>query len=1168
MVLSIRCVHAGLMMGLALGLPFANARGEHYLIAPGGTGDHPTIQDAIDAAEPGTIIELADGIFRGDGNRDVDFRGKAITIRSVSGNPDACIVDCQGSDLSPHRGFIFQTAEGAASVLQALTIRNGVAYEGGGVLCRGASPTFRNCVFTEDRVNWMGGGVYCIAGSNPHFHHCRFIRNASTGAAGALGTVSSFPTLVGCTFLGNHADRRGGAVHSIRNYSKESWTVPPELEEDRFPRRITSFTRYVDCTFSGNTSGLAGGAVSLLYCSPRFENTVFAHNHQDATYPNTIHGGALAHNTFSYPLLENCNLYGNSGGDWIGYIEEQFGIRGNRSVDPARGGGSAAAPVPSGKELAVRERLRAARNRLIALKNRGWLCEIQGDYAAAETLFRELLATHQRLLGDAHPRVAESLENVAYVLWERGNAAESEVYYRQALGIRRCMHGASHETSLRCLTDLARVVADSEDLDTAEALLREALALLRSGLGEEHIQTAECLSDLGMLSLAKGDPTEAERFLRRALEIRAKTYHDDHTLIAWDRHHLATALQAEHQYRDAEQLFRRALGPRRIRFGDDHPIVARTLSCIADCILGWGLATGETTRHAQADSLYARAASIFERARLDVGRDFSRAEFLDSPYTRLAATRWVLERTDDVWPALERAHGRALADMLLASDGRSLDPREASRADSLLDLLGQCERRLPVLEEAARSDTTGEATALLAESRILHQEVKVAWAAFQENMAAKYPLAEGQTLPLESVQRTLPETTAIIGWLHHEVDQQVFASAGYVIRSSGPVAWIGLETEDAAGRACIREFREGLVVPPTTTDSDQQLARLRLDGEALWRYWVAPLTRFLEGIDHLVVIPSGPMLGIPLESLLDDAGDYLGTQYAISYSPSATVYAWLQEEKTNRARPPSRETLLVGDPPFTPQHLAAMRAKTDDSELQEEPSPSFTSNYMRSALSGNEESLARLPRLRWTRTEVTRIEPLVPEATSLLGEAASEKELMRMARSGGLRRFGIIHLATHALIDDRRPERSALVLSRAELPDPLEAASQSERIFDGLLTAAEIVREIDLDADLVTLSACQTGLGRETPGEGYVGLAQAFLRAGARSLLVSLWRVEDEATALLMTRFYENLAGSRGEPMSKARALQEAKHWLRSQAQPSFPHPCSWAGFILIGDPE
>src|SRR5262249_27444919 len=151
-------------------------------------------------------------------------------------------------------------------------------------------------------------------------------------------------------------------------------------------------------------------------------------------------------------------------------------------------------------------------------------------------------------------------------------------------------------------------------------------------------------------------------------------------------------------------------------------------------------------------------------------------------------------------------------------------------------------------------------------------------------------------------------------------------------------------------------------------------------------------------------------------------------------------------------------------------------------------------------------------------------------------------------------------------------------------------------VIDGRLTAEKVRRKWKLNAKLVTLSACETGLGRHSGGEGYVGFAQAFFVAGARSLVVSLWKVNDTATALLMTRLYQNMLGKRdglASALPKAEALREAKSWLRrltvddvtavtdrergsarprqkspsSQVRP-FDHPHFWSAFILMGDPD
>jgi CHAT domain-containing protein len=121
---------------------------------------------------------------------------------------------------------------------------------------------------------------------------------------------------------------------------------------------------------------------------------------------------------------------------------------------------------------------------------------------------------------------------------------------------------------------------------------------------------------------------------------------------------------------------------------------------------------------------------------------------------------------------------------------------------------------------------------------------------------------------------------------------------------------------------------------------------------------------------------------------------------------------------------------------------------------------------------------------------------------------------------------------------------SAIVLA----PDPDRSADPTAPETDGQITAQQIVNTWDPDADLVVVSACVSGLGRYAGGEGYLGFSQALLVKGARSLVLSLWKVDDRATALLMTRFYQNLLGKRpglSEPMPKTEALDEVKRWLR-----------------------
>jgi CHAT domain-containing protein len=254
-----------------------------------------------------------------------------------------------------------------------------------------------------------------------------------------------------------------------------------------------------------------------------------------------------------------------------------------------------------------------------------------------------------------------------------------------------------------------------------------------------------------------------------------------------------------------------------------------------------------------------------------------------------------------------------------------------------------------------------------------------------------------------------------------------------------------------------------------------------------------------------------------------------------------------------------------------------------------------------------EEEWLRLP---GTRIEAEALQRLFDSAGAgsdlLLGPQASEQRLHELAQKGTLAKYRCIHLATHGEVDHTWPLRSAVLLARDQLPDPSKQLEAGLPVYDARLTAEEVLRTWNLNSELVTLSACQSGLGRYENGEGFVGFAQAFLLAGSRGVCLSLWPVDDAAAVLLMERFYANLLGKRAGldgPLGKAQALAEAREWLRTlsaeeaarlsarlrgglaraKGRPALPaapgppaenrdrpfaHPYYWAAFVLIGDPD
>jgi len=230
------------------------ALGTTYVVKPDGTGNFPTIQDAINAACDGDTIELTNGRFHGTKNRDIDYINKAITVRSQNG-AEACTVDCSGSKISPHGGFYFHRGEGQGSRLEGVTIMNGILFgpidaRGAGILCVGSSPTIINCKIIENWANDAGGGICCDSAS-PIIIDCTISGNGTDGNGGGMCCVNASPIITGCVFTGNWANGNGGGIYCPSSSN-------PSI---------------ISCTISGNVADTGGG----IYGSPNlpeFERTI------------------------------------------------------------------------------------------------------------------------------------------------------------------------------------------------------------------------------------------------------------------------------------------------------------------------------------------------------------------------------------------------------------------------------------------------------------------------------------------------------------------------------------------------------------------------------------------------------------------------------------------------------------------------------------------------------------------------------------------------------------------------------------------------------------------------------------------------------------------------------------------------------------------------------
>jgi len=782
-----------------------------------------------------------------------------------------------------------------------------------------------------------------------------------------------------------------------------------------------------------------------------------------------------------------------------------------------------------------------------------------GEYTGAEAMFRGALSIQRQTLG-THPHVSETLNDLASVVWSRGNLIEAEQLFRESIAMDRELFGPRHEYVAIGLGNLAGVLRGAGRVSEAAELARQALDIYRDS-GDE-VRTAYALTNLALAEASYGDLEEAERLERQALEIRRSVLGSDVPEVGLSLLGLGRLHRIQGDYEQAEKHLTEALDILSAYRVLDDSRLRSARHQLAKVLLA-------QHREGEAKPLLRESVHSYERARpQQAGSGLSKALYeRTSPHLDLAICHLELGEPDSAWCSLERGLARTLKELLAES-------KATAGLDSLRRELRSLEDEMVVTASVidAGLDSTAANSRSDVRSRLLGTQARVG--AFEAFLGAAVDSSVLGPPSLERVQSLLPESRALIGWIDSRRRDSETDPWGFVIRHRGPVNWFRLRR--AEGEECLEEPG-----PPylghALRECDSPRLAIDISARSLWGRYIEPLQGSLDGVDELVVMPSGWLLGTPAEVLRDPEGNLLGEKYLVTYSPSAGIYCWLEGRREHDRTDLTSKALLIGDPLLHEEQLSGRdrRAGTDALPL-DRAEGHVEDGTRRGVLAGSRQALANLPDLPGTRTEIGRLEKLWAEPTVLLGADATEQGLATLAESGELAEYGTVHLATHALIDDEIPARSALVLSQVGLPDALRCVMEGSPVHDGLLSAAEVLADWRLHAELVTLSACETGLGRDVPGDGYVGLADAFLCSGAASLLVSLWAVDDAATSLLMTRFYRNWLGVRGDPvaatvrrMSKAGALQEAKAWLRDYTDEAgvkpYEHPHYWAAFVLIG---
>jgi len=831
---------------------------------------------------------------------------------------------------------------------------------------------------------------------------------------------------------------------------------------------------------------------------------------------------------------------------------------------------------------------------IISLNNLAILYVFQGRYSEAEPLLLQALELRQQILGKKHPDFAASLNNLGLLYYFQGRYSEAEPLFLQALKLRKQLLGEIHPDVATSLANLAVLYDDQRRYSEVEILYLQSLEIDKQLLGEQHPNYATILNNLALLYYAQGRYSEAESLCLEALDLRKKIFGEIHPDIANSLNNLALLYSSqEEKYNEAGILYLQALDLRKKIFGEIHPDIATSLVNLAVLYDVQG-------KYDEAERLFLQSLELRKQifGRLNI--------YVADSLNVLAKLLVVTNRFDQAFTKSQEAnliYNQIIKRLFATCSEKDLKKYLNDIAQNFYILLSIVYQYLPESSEAKQIalDFTLKRklltfTLLATQSQIVHNsddsELTKLWQkliSINEQITyleLHYNPEEQKRLPelqqqFDDLQRQINQKLPENEWQQRLVNRAEIASAlppnsilieivrftvynfeerswqnkrylAFTLPAGKPesVQMIDLgEAEEI--EKIIQKLRQEVSLNIGKTSGlcdDEELNIKNYDSNPaieLSEKIYQPLHEIVKNYQHLIIAPDGQLNIVPWQILpVDDTGNtLLMDNYTVSYLSTGMD---ILRSTVPIKRQPS-QPLIIADPDFDLGTNFDYQYQAQDSN--------FGSELFK--------IIAEKPCERYTGIKsLEKVAQKFKNVTSYLGENALETCLYNHPSPL------ILLISTHGIflpdqdikLDDKdQPKgkienpmlRSGLALAGINTKAKIEVSPPeirekigklSDEIGKGFVSAQDIAR-LDLwGNELTVLSACQTALGDIKIGEGVFGLRRAFTLAGAKCLIMSLWRVPDQATGLLMTRFFDNLKQGQG----RGEALFNAQNYIRN----------------------
>jgi len=809
--------------------------------------------------------------------------------------------------------------------------------------------------------------------------------------------------------------------------------------------------------------------------------------------------------------------------------------------------------------------------------NLAMLYQDQGRYAEAEPFLKseyewalkhaqpDSLAVRMHLSMDQQRLfLAERMSNLAGLYLKMRRVGEATELTAAALEIKLQILKPVDPRVAREMNNLGMIYRDNGREQEAEPLLRQAVDAARTVYGNRHPELAVYLDNLALLYQRRENYGKAEQFQREAVAISQQTLGSTHPNTLMQRNNLAVNYLMQDRYADAEQLLRAILADSRSGpAGANHPEVATRMTNLADTLRLQG-------KHQEAHRLQGEALRIREQKRDDLFLLLTEQQKLNYLRDEMALVRQYLAHTRQVL-AQDPAAATAALDVwlrwkgiVMESQGRYLDALYTTDDPALKQQFGELvsvRRQLAGLQLVQPHATSAQSHA--ARIELLEYRKETLEAGLARSSAAFAKSSRSQRFNSTKLRTLLAKNAAYIDfalvedWHYQPLEVRGLRYLAFIARNSPGAAVQMLDLGPASViNQALTDYRRLIAAQASgSTAEPGQFAAVSAD---LHSRVMAPLLPYLQGISSVIISPDAGLHLLPFEVLRAKGQPYLLEQYAISYVASGRDMARFGASTAGTGK-----VLLFADPDYDLNLAPAETGQPQGEMLAVLKSVHFN----------------RLPD---TKVETDAIAQLLKQGTqlkvqNLIGSQALESTLFAQSQPH------IVHLATHGffLQDEVTGGNETRGLKAVQLVTPTAGVVQArvtnpmlrsgivlagvnrslaQGRDDGLVTAEKILGMRLMETDLVTLSACETGVGDIKAGEGVFGLKRAFILAGAKTVVLSLWSIPSRETTELMTEFYRLLAAGR----SKAGALRQAQLAMLKK----YPHPFYWGAFQLIGSPD